>query len=69
MFKITITEEKDVVKTVGKDWEILSEKDGEAKRGYSPAIDKTVSVKCEVYNQVVDKIDLVRVITAVNTPD
>jgi tetrahydromethanopterin S-methyltransferase subunit A len=63
MFKITIEETKDVRKTIGKQWEIVG-KDGE--RGYTPEVETIVTERTEIYRQIVDDLDLIAVIDAVN---
>ncbi len=62
-FKITIEETRDVRKTIGKQWEIVG-KDGE--RGYTPEVETITTERTEIYRQVVDDLDLIAVIEAVN---
>lgn len=69
MYEITIRETKVVTKTCGNDWEIVNEDaDGNKRRGYTPEIEKQVEVTEMVYAQVVEELDLVGVINAVNRP-
>ena len=62
-FKITIEETKDVRKTIGKKWEIVG-KDGE--RGYTPEVETITTERQDIYIQIVDELDLIAVIEAVN---
>ena len=66
MYKITIEETVTVKKMEGKEWKILSEKDGERERGYTPEIEKEVKETQIIYIQTIDTLNLVNVINAVN---
>jgi len=68
MFKITIEETKEVRKIKPKDWvEGADPKNGQRGYGYAPEVETLVSVTRDVYMQVVENIDLVSVIQAINT--
>lgn len=56
-FKITIEEAHDEVQTRGHDWMLLG-KQSDAVYGYTPEIEKHVTVTTKIYEQIVDELDL-----------
>lgn len=64
-FEIRIVEKTFEKRFVGKDWCQVKGDPG-AEFGYTPEIEKTVSVTVERFNQTVDELDLIAVIKAVN---
>lgn len=66
MFKITIEKTTTERKTVDGSWEVIKEENGVRTHGYAPAREKNVKETTEIYTQVVDDLDLVAVIDAVN---
>ena len=82
MYKIEITEEREVRKTLAKTWEKIGEKEverewmpqqkGEAKTriepvmGYTPEVETIVSERRTVLTQEVDQLNLKHVIRAIN---
>lgn len=73
MFEIIIRETKDVVKTVGRNWEVIGQNEPAGEKyaptsvyGYTPEIEKTVTETKEIYKQLVDELDLKNVIRAIN---
>lgn len=84
-FKITIEETKTVKTIAGKEWAKIDteevereqrwcEKDEPKTRikdvmGYTPEIEKLATVKREILVQVVDQLDLSKVIKAINGLD
>jgi hypothetical protein len=65
-YKITIEETKAVTKIVGRNWEVVKRVDNTHDYGYTPEIEKTVKETTEIYQQIVDDLDLAAVIIAVN---
>lgn len=77
MFEITIKEITSETKTVGSIWEVVGQEDsgirdskGEAvlqnKYGYTPAIEKSVPISRDLYQQTIKDLDLPAVIKAIN---
>lgn len=82
MYKITIEETKNVLAMTGKQWakvdtveverdDLLRGPDEPRTRikevyGYTPEVEKMVEVKREVLIQIVDDMDLAKVIKAIN---
>ena len=66
MFKITIEKTEEVISTTGKDWKRVGGSDGDPNYDYTPEIEKRVEVKTEILRQVVDELDLEKVIKAIN---
>lgn len=72
MFKITITETREVKIKYGMKWEPISSTSsvdqipGETKYGYTPLVEKMEMQDIQVLHQTVDKVDLVAVIKAIN---
>lgn len=74
-FTVKISKVETVVKTVGREWEVIGQEEhtgssGDTtmidKRGYTPEIQKSVEVETDVYSQVVEDMDLSAVIKAIN---
>lgn len=81
-YKITIEETKEVIATTGKEWAVIGDEEVEREQsfmdsdesktrikpiyGYTPEVEKKVTVKREVFMQTVDEMDLRSVIEAVN---
>lgn len=81
-YRILITETRAVTRLAGKDWKVVGQKEIEREErfcgeglsktrmenvyGYTPEIEKPSREEVEVYKQVVDSLDLVAVIAAVN---
>ncbi len=66
MFTITITKTIIEERPAGKDWE-LTGKDTPAY-AYTPEIVKKKEVELKIYEQIVEGLDIVKVIEAVNDP-
>jgi len=69
MYKITIEKTVSEVRSGNMEYQIISDtggKDGKGEYGYVTKPDHTVSVQREVYSQVVDDLNLVAVINAIN---
>lgn len=82
MFKITITQTREVKKIVGKEWEVVDTEEvhrdndcilqGEPRtrvkdvHGYTPEIEKTLIEERTILIQEVETLDLAAVIKAIN---
>lgn len=66
-YKITIEETHAEVQTRGHDWMLLG-KQSDAVYGYTPEIEKHVTVTTKIYEQVVAELDIIGVISAINVP-
>ena len=68
IYEIVITEMKDEIKLMGVEWACVT---GNVEDGYqyTPEIEKTVSVKREIYKQNTEELDLLMVIAAINGLD
>ena len=73
MFEIIIKETKDVVEIVRKDWTKIGTEESEQIKGgtkevygYTPEIKKTVKRTVEVYKQIVEEVNLKKIIEAIN---
>lgn len=66
MFTITITETKDVTKLSNPEWERGADPKDPEGYGYTPRVEKTVTVNRDIFTQTVDDLDLKKVITAIN---
>lgn len=67
MFKITIEKTVEVTKIGGKVWDIISkDENGKEERGYTPEIERRTTETVDIYQQVVDELDIYAVIQAVN---
>ncbi len=64
-YTITVTR-TDTVETTTREWVTLTEKDGEKKNGYGPAVHCVRNKETKVLEQTVEFLDLVSVIRAVN---
>ncbi len=68
MYEITIVEITQEKKMAGKDWETIGTDDNDKPiRGYTPEIEKWKDVTREIYKQIVEELDLVSVINAINS--
>ena len=66
-YKITVEIEEVVTRIAGKEWRPVSEsKEGGTKYDYTPEIEKRVVEGKRIYEQTVENLDLVAVISAVN---
>lgn len=66
MYKITI-ERTEKRTTKHREWVVVEKLEGgTSKMGYAPEMDKELTERTEVYQQVVDDLDLLAVILAVN---
>ncbi len=67
-FKITITKTETKEVYAGKDWEegVKKETDDSSSYGYTPEITKHKEITTEILSQVVDELDLPKVIRALN---
>ena len=75
MYEIIIKEKRTVKKQVGNDWKIVGKKEalysgGKTEMvddyGYTPLIEKEVEEEIEILRQVVETIDFVGVVKAIN---
>lgn len=66
MFKVTITETKEVRKVLPKVWTQGASEDG-SRYGYAPEIETLVIETKEIYMQQVESMDMLAVIAAVNS--
>lgn len=66
MYKITIERTMMITRTTGKNWKVVSEKDGDDQYGYTPEIEKEVETTEIILIQKVDDLDLNAVIIAIN---
>ena len=64
MFIVTITTKAIEERPAGKDWEITGKDD--PKYAYTPEITKKKEVERQIYSQIVEELDVYRVIEAVN---
>lgn len=65
-YKITIEKTVTETKLVGKEWTIIDQKGDYKEYDYTPEIEKQVETRQMIYTQMVDDLDLVTVIDAVN---
>jgi len=65
-YTIVVTEHTFEKQIRGKDWAEGAGTGGERNHGYTPEIEKTVSVERELFKQNIAEIDLVEIIKAVN---
>ena len=68
MYKITIEETKQVRKNIGKKWEPLRRVGDKTDYGYTEEVESLETVTTNMYMQVVEELDLVGVIDAINRP-
>ena len=66
MYQIIIKKTVDKRKVIGKSWEKVSVTDGKTEYGYAPETETVQTETAEIYSQVVEELDLVAVINAVN---
>ncbi len=66
MYEIIIKKTVDKRKIIGKAWQPLERNGEETKYGYTPEVESTQTETTEIYSQVVEELDLVAVINAVN---
>ena len=69
MYQITIRRTTTTRKVLPKSWErVDTDDDGKPVMGYTPEVETLVTDTRDVYSQVVDELDLVSVIDAINKP-
>lgn len=70
-YEIRVTEYTHEIRIAGKEWEkgAGDGSEGEENYGYTPEIKKNVSVNREIYRQNTDKLNLKKVIEAINHED
>lgn len=66
MYEIIIKKTVEKRNMIGKRWNRISEADGKAVFGYTPETETVQTETSEIYSQVVEELDLVAVINAVN---
>ena len=70
MYIIRIDQTITTRKMLRKSWERIGEDDnGKPIMGYTPEVETLVTESKEVYSQVVDEMDLIAVINAVNNTE
>ncbi len=65
MFTVTITQTTIKELPCGKEWERISS-EADSKYGYTPEIVKKKEIELKIYEQIMDFIDIKKVIDAVN---
>lgn len=66
MYEIIIKKTVDKRKVIGKTWQSLEKIGDKSVYGYTPEVESTQTETTEIYTQVVEELDLVAVINAVN---
>lgn len=66
MYEIIIKKTVLTTTTAGKEWQPLEKNGDKTHYGYTPEIQKDQIVSTQIYTQIVEDLDLVAVISAVN---
>jgi len=66
MYQIIIRKTVNKIKTIGKAWQPIERIGEKTEYGYTPEVESTQTETTEIYTQVVEELDLVSVIKAVN---
>jgi len=66
MYEIIIKKTIDKRKVIGKTWQPLERIGDKSVYGYTPEVENVQTETTEIYTQVVEELDLVAVINAVN---
>ncbi len=69
MYKVVITQMTIEERPAGKEWLIVGEADGNGSGyGYTPEIIKKKEIESKIYEQIVETLDIKKVIDAINGP-
>ncbi len=72
MYKVVITQMTIEERPAGKEWLVVKEAEGENRNvpeyGYTPEIIKKKEVESKIYEQIVETLDIKKVIDAINGP-
>jgi hypothetical protein len=66
-YKITVRRTRTVIRQGGAEWKVIAQKDdGKPEYGYTPIVDQPITEEVEVFEQIVDELDLAKLVMVVN---